>query len=510
MLTVAAHLTRIALLALFVIYQFLRDRVPVIGRRRLVVLGALGAAAFAAHLEFFAGEHFHIHEFYHYYINSKYFAELGYTGLYDATVIADHEDDPAAFDLPEVGVRSLVTYEVGPRRAVLERAAEIRSAFSAERWAGFKSDIAWFRRTDGILWRMGDSLRDHGYNGSPLHTAILGGLARQPFLGTGDFISIARWFDVALVLLGTALVARLAGAEAGLLFLFFWAVNPFNDHAYIGGAYLRYLYLMALLAALLAWRRGRFVTSGVAIAVAILLRGFPALLLAGLAAQNLLSRDRRALLRRHAPLYAAAAATAFVLVAATAFLRTPDAGHPWAAFAHKLSLHGGKISPNVVTLRYLFFYSEAHDARAITRATREGRKVDWVVESEKTFADRRPAYLGTLAVTAVALVVLLRRGRPEDGLFAGLVVLFSCFHLAHYYYAMLALVPFLYARDRDGTTPLALLCMAAAAVMVLFRASDLIDLRFCLLSALLTAYFAAVVAGRIKDPGAAPHPLQAR
>jgi hypothetical protein len=500
-LTAAAHLAQAALLALFLVLR---------RRRSLVVLGGLAAVAFAAHLEFFTTGHLHVHEFFHYYINSKYFAELGYTGLYDATVIADHEDDPAAFDLPDIGVRSLATYEVGPRRAVLERADAIRSAFTPGRWAEFKADIAWFRQTDGILWRMGDSLRDHGYNGSPLLTAILGGLARQPFLATPDFIGVARWLDVALVLLGTALLARVAGAEAGLLFLFFWAANPFNDHAYIGGAYLRYLSLISMLAAVVAWRLGRFVVAGAAIAIAILLRGFPALLLAGLVAQNLLSRDRRALLRRHAPLFAAAAVTGLVLIGATSFERTPDGSNPWAAFAHKMSLHGGKISPNVVTLRYLFFYSEDHNARAITEATRQGRKVDWVAEAEKTFAGHRAGYLAALAVTAVALVVLLRRGRPEDGLFAGLVVLFAWFHLAHYYYAMLALVPFLYPRDRDGTTPLALLCLAAAAVMALVRGTENIDLRFLLLSGLLAIYFAVVVARRIADPATAPALARAR
>ncbi len=31
----------------------------------------------------------HYHEFFHYYLGSKYFAELGYTGLYDCVVVAE-------------------------------------------------------------------------------------------------------------------------------------------------------------------------------------------------------------------------------------------------------------------------------------------------------------------------------------------------------------------------------------------------------------------------------------
>jgi len=454
-----------------------------------------------AHLDFLTGEHFHIHEFYHYYVNTRYFPELGYSSLYDATVVADYEDDPAAFDLPEVGVRSLLTCEVGPRHAVLDRAETIRSPFSQERWAEFKSDIGFFRETDGILWRMGDSLRDHGYNGSPLVTAILGGLARQPFLPTPTFIRIARWFDVLLVIAATALICAWFGAEPGLLFLFFWAVNPLNDHAYIGGAYLRYLDLFALLAGLLFYRRGRFVASGIMFAVASLLRGYPVLLLAGLLAQNLSSRDRRTLLRRHAPLFAAAAAAALVLVAGTSLIRSHEGRNPWAGFAHKLSLHGERISPNVVSLRYLFFYSEAHNVREITRSLEQGRRVDWVVEADRTFAANRALYLTTMAVLAAVLLVLLRRGRPEGGLFAGLVVIFAWLHLAHYYYSMLALVPFIYPRRREGATPVALLWICVAAVLVIPWASEGLDFRFCLLSGLLTLYFTAVIALRVHDPG---------
>jgi len=500
-LTAAGHLAQVALLALFIPLQFLKDRVPAIGRRYLVILGGLGAVALMAHLDFFAGGHFHVHEFYHYYVNSKYFPQLGYSGLYDATVVADYEDDPAAFDLPEVGVRSLLTYEVGPRHAVLERAGAIRSAFTSERWAEFKRDIGYFRETDGVLWRMGDSLRDHGYNGSPLVTAILGGLARQPFLPTPAFIRIARWFDILLVILGTTLVMRWVGPEAGLLFLFFWAVNPFNDHAYIGGAYLRYMYLFALLAGLVAYGKGRYALSGAMFAVAILLRGFPALLLAGLLAQSLLSRDRRALLKRHAPLFASAAAAALVLVAATSLIRSPDGRNPWTGFAHKLALHGDRISPNVSSLRYLFFYSDAHNVREVTRSLQQGRRVDWVVETGRTFAAHRAAYLATMAVLAVVLLVLLRRGRPEDGVFAGLVALFAWFHLAHYYYSMLALVPFIYPRRRDGATPVAILWIGAAAVLVFPWTSEVLDFRFFLLSVLLALYFAAVLALRIHDRG---------
>jgi len=306
----------IALAALALLVVALLPRWPALARRRTTIVILLALAAVPAHLNFLRREHLHTNEFFHYYVGTKYFAEVGYSGLYDAAVVADAEDDPA-HHTPAQGVRSLTTYAIEPRQAALDRRDAIKARFSAGRWAAFKEDVAWFRAADGVLWTLGDTLKDHGYNGTPLVTAILGGVARQPFVGPGTFIPIAAWFDLGLVLLAAALVARAVGLETGAWFLFVWAVNPLNDYGYIGGAYLRTLHLVALAAALAAFARRRYVLSGIGLAVATLLRLFPIVFLAGLLAQAILCRDRARRLREQAPLYLAAALTAQVLIAGT-------------------------------------------------------------------------------------------------------------------------------------------------------------------------------------------------
>lgn len=499
-----AHpLIQILLLAAFISLILLKDRIPAIGKRFPVLLGVLAIVAFLPHVGFLARERFNINEFYHYYVATKYFPELGYPGLYEATVVADYEDDPSSYD-PNQGLRSLRTYDMEPRLVPVVRADAIRAPFSTERWAAFKSDIAFFRETDGVLWKVGESLQDHGYNGSPLVTAVLGGLARQPFLSSPTYIRLAAWFDIALVIIAGACLALWIGPESGLLFLFLWAANPFNDFAYIGGAYLRHLHLVVLLVALLAYVKERFILSGAAFAIAVLLRVFPGFLIAGLLAQNLLSRDRRALLRRHAPLFASAAATALILVAATSLIHSPDGGNIWGGFVEKLSLHSHRLSVNVLGLSYLFFYSDEHNVAEILRAWEGGRALDWAAEAGRTFAANRGSYLGVTAALALALLVLLRRGRPPDGSFAGLVAMFACLHLAHYDYCVLALVPFIFPGRRDVLVTLALLWMAAAAVRLLPQAVAVLDFRFYVLSALLSLGFAALLVLRARDRGAAP------
>lgn len=490
------------LLGAFLLLVLLKDRIPAVARREAPLIGILAAVALLPHVVFVAREGFNLNEFFHYYVGTKYFPEVGYSGLYEATVVADFEDDPSSLD-PDLQVRSLRSYRMEPRPAVIARADAIRARFSPERWAAFRSDIAYFREVDGVLWKVGESLQDHGYNGSPLVTAILGGLARQPFLSTPAYIRLAAWLDVVLVVLAGAIVAIRIGPGTGALFVFLWAVNPFNDAAYTGGAYLRHLHILALLVALLAYARGRMILSGGAFAVAGLLRVFPFILIAGLALQNLASRDRRALLRRHAPLFAATAVTVLLLVAATALLPAPDGENAWVEFGQKLSLHSERLSVNLLGLGYLFFYGDDHNVAAIQRAWEEGRAIDWSIEAGKAFAANRGYYVGMLVLLGAALLVLLRRGQPHDGLFAGLVLVFGCLHLAHYDYAVLALVPFMFPERRDALLALAGFWIAAAAARLLPQAVAIPDFRFFVLSALTALYLATMLALRFWNQAAA-------
>ena len=495
------YTTLFVLLGFAAILTWFRDDPTMHGRRYAVALGLLALPALLAHLQFAplrpGVEVVHWGEFYHYYLNTKYFGELGYTGLYDATVIADHEDDPASWQ-PDLMVRSLRTYELGMRGEVLERAGTIRAAFAENRWQSFKRDVAVFRAAPGSEWRESRYQQDHGYNGSPLVTLILGTLARQPFVDTGTFVRAAAWFDVALVLLAATALVLLAGAESAALFLFLWAANPFNDYPTIGGAYLRYLHLFPLLAMAVGYARRRYALCGASLALAIGLRIFPLYLAVGLAAQNLLSPARRHLLRRHVRLYAALAVGLVIIIAATSFQVSPDGPNPWRPYLGKLDLHARQLSYNVVSLQYLFFYGPDHNAAAIVQSWQDGRNLNWVTEADRAFAAHRSAYLATLGLVFAALALYLRRTSPVDGLFAGLALVFATRHLSHYDYFILALVPFFFPGRRDVLIALLLFWMAASISLFLPGPANIVDVRFFVLSLLMALWFAITPVLRVR------------
>ncbi|HUH01861.1 MAG TPA: hypothetical protein VML75_07680, partial [Kofleriaceae bacterium] len=76
----------------------------------------------------------------YYYLNSKYFAELGYFELYPAMLIADAEGERQLRKVDEY--RDLHTYDVVPRARATEQAARIRARFSPARWTAFRADVA--------------------------------------------------------------------------------------------------------------------------------------------------------------------------------------------------------------------------------------------------------------------------------------------------------------------------------------------------------------------------------
>jgi hypothetical protein len=432
-------------------------------------------------------------EFYHYYLNTKYFRELGYTGLYDATVVADHEDDPDSFN-PDQAVRSLVTYENTTRGAVLERAAAIRAAFPDDRWREFKSDIAVFRAAQPDEWRSSQRQQDHGYNGSPLVTLLLGTLARQPLVDTATFLRLAAWFDIALVLGAGAVLWAVAGAAEGALFLFLFAANPLNDFSTVGGAYLRYLHLLALLAMAVAYARRRYALAGGALALAIGLRVFPLYLAFGLAAKIVLGPGRRQLLREHARFFAALGIVLAVVVVASSFQPSPEGSNPWGPYVAKLGLHAQRLTYNVVSLQYPFFYGSDHNAAALIQAYQEGHPANWIVEANRAFAAHRGAWLGMLLFVFAGLALYVRSTTPADGLFAGLALVFVLLHVSHYDWCVLAIVPFLFPGRTDMLLALLAFFMAASISVFLPAAAAIVDLRFCILSLLTAAWFAAAMA----------------
>jgi hypothetical protein len=502
---------RLVLLVLYVSLAAMRPAWARLRRADAIVLSLMVAVCLVSYLGSVRfnpnARRIHIHHWdvYHYFIGTKYFAELGYRDLYRATAIADFEDDRANFR-PDLLIRDLRNnVDQIPRSTALEDRTRIKTRFAEPgRWREFKDDIAFFRSADRKLWRASKFQQDHGYNGAPLTTALLGFLANQRLVDTSTFLRFIVWADLALVLLLALVIARAHGATLGLTFLFFWFVNPFNDYDYLGGSFLRYNHFLAAALGIALYHSGKPIASGASFALATLFRIFPFFFVAGLVAGDLLRPNRKSLLRANRSFYLSYAATAALILAATSALRTPDAQVGWLAFFERITQHASVQAHNVIGLKCPFMYSHEHNLEEVIASQQEGETGDWELEwsaqRDELYREREPLYLGAVAVLLGLAIPYLRRSRREEALFLGIFGAFLPLLLAHYYYCMLALIPLIFPDDRRIWSLLGLFMIPITATSSLGPLAKIPDLAYLVYSLEVLALLLGVVLLKVWSP----------
>lgn len=158
-------------------------------------LAALASLAAIAYLNFFSfhGEHtfVHYHDVAHYYLGSKYFRQLGYGNLYPAMLRAEAESFDDHFKTIEA--RDLRSGDLVHIQVLLEESAVAKAAFTPERWADFRTDVACFREALGPQY--GKLFQDHGFNATPLWALGGGALANLVPAGSGTGILLLTLLD---------------------------------------------------------------------------------------------------------------------------------------------------------------------------------------------------------------------------------------------------------------------------------------------------------------------------
>jgi hypothetical protein len=218
----------------------------------------------------------------HYYLNARYFEELGYYDLYPAVILADHQSGGPHF---KEGNKYLAQNEAGhgfmPIGHALERGLIVRNErFTPERWAEFTHDTLYLQREikgfSDDLWR--EMIQDHGFNGTPVWTTFARPLAR---LVPVEQIKWLCWIDPLLLLGATILIGFAYGPNIALWAWLFLMVGYSSRWPTITWAYLRYDWVAGLMAGMAMLRLGRPVWAGALTAWSATLRFFPALWMTG-------------------------------------------------------------------------------------------------------------------------------------------------------------------------------------------------------------------------------------
>jgi hypothetical protein len=273
--------------ALLLMYEVraarLRERIPRRTKRWVAIV--LTVVAFFTYFDFFNpnvrySEYYHRHEFFHYYLGSKYFKEIGYNQLYECTAVAEIELGRGA----TVAKREIRDLRVNLIKQVkdtyiLTDPGQCKNRFTPARWEDWKKDVDWFYHSSvGSYW---DNMqKDHGYNPPPVWTMT--GKFFGSFAPAGDkFFKLLSMIDVAFHVGIVLLFYWAFGFRVMAVATVFWGCNAPANFYWTGGAFLRQDWLFFLVASLCLTRKRKFFLAGASLMWSGLLRVFPLIFFGG-------------------------------------------------------------------------------------------------------------------------------------------------------------------------------------------------------------------------------------
>jgi len=448
---------------------------------QLLVGAALAAVAAYYNFGFFHGSGYvHHWETFHYVLGSKYFPELGYDGLYAASVRAEIEGG-ASPRLP-ANLRDLRTNEVVPTQTLEWQMGEVKRRFTPERWKAFVADNRHFLESNDPVY-LAKVRIDHGYNPTPAWTFV----ARlfDGWLAVGE-TTLGLWaaLDPLLLAVAFVFVFRPFGSLAGTLTLVVFGLGYPWRFDWVGGAFLRQDWFAAVLVAVCMVKRERYATAGALLGYAVSVRLFPAAFFFGpavLAVRAMVKKEDTAWLRRLA--LGAALSVGLCLAAGSLTGRGMAA---WGDFARNFQKHRATWLTNNVGLKNTLLYGPDTFQRRTVDWTLPEPWTRWQRKMDEMEAARRPLLaLATLAFLGTVAAAAWRADRTEAVLL-GIPAVFAAGVLTCYYWVMLAAVPM--ARRSW------LVAGALAASVVLFvfdLATPSFELIYGVMSWLLLALFVA-------------------
>lgn len=440
----------------------------------LVVLAVVFAFGVFHNLGTMRGGTFvHTADMFHYYIGPKYFKELGYDDQYNAVIVADTEQGNELARAPFL--TDLRTYQNTSREKVLGDANRIRNLFSDQRWTAFKDDIAFFKtltgspRSPGLFFL----LMDHGYNGSPVSTFILGTIAN---IVPVTHLRPLAFLDVFLEVAMSALVFRTFGFEMGALFSVYFCVNVLNPHDYISGSFLRYDWLFYLVVAVCLLERGRHAWSAFFLTLAAMIRIFPLALFFGIGVIIVEhARATRTVDKKHKRFVLAAGATAAALILVPAVSLGSITRQPWTEFSEKISLHDKGVYVNHLGLRGIALFEPSHLSLEKFIEKYKSEYTDdivrhWQDVKEREFEKKRPLItFASLLLLAYLTRIIRTRDSETESVVWPLMLVYAMSYPSHYYYAFLCLFTLLFfkrANTLDALVPLGLLLALNVGILV--------------------------------------------
>jgi hypothetical protein len=387
-------------------------------------------------------EYYHRHEFYHYYLGSKFFNEVGYTRLYECTAIAEVELGRGA-NIRKRDIRDLRDNLIKPTvdTEVIKDPKHCTDHFTKDRWAAFKKDVDWFYKSAaGSYWE--NMIKDHGYNPPPVWTMTGKFFANMGVADDGFFKWLAC-IDIFLHLGAVAMLVWAFGWRTTAIAVVFWGCNKAADFYWTGGAFLRQDWWFFLVASLCLTRKRFFFLAGFALMWSALLRIFPAIFFGGWAIMILLhwfqvarkKRQEPFFRRDHVMLVAGSVLALATLVPLSIASTGKDSYKDF--FAHTLETHQNTALTNHMGLESIMVHNWDGRMRFLRNDNQDDPFEGWKANRSTRFEEMKPIFLAIVVGLAAWMAWAMRRSRLLwVALPLSLPLVCALSNLTCYYYSM--------------------------------------------------------------------------
>jgi hypothetical protein len=411
----------------------------------------------------------------------KYVDELGYDGVYLASVkaYADEELGGSLEPIADTRLRDLRDYEMRTVKELSDEIHAVKERFSPERWDELKRDMAYFWEAMGKNAYL-DSLRDHGGNATPAWLLPAYWIYRSADAKESTFLWAAL-LDPLSLLLFFVVAWRTFGLRAALVCLVaYGAATIYQFGSNWGGSTLRNDWMVLIGLGVCALKSRRLVLAGVLLGWAAMIRACPALALAFLAAPvgwKLFEAlrappgdgERKRRWAELVPLVKVGVGVVAVVVALGA-MSTATFGweKSWGAWSQKISMHANRPNVNHLGLTALVSFDPDNLWHNLRKRGEDPEL--WGPRTAQTMKDRRWLIIaGMLFYTALA-VVACRRLRFADAAVVGTMMIPIYFYPSNYYLHILFIWPLMLAgwpgakREKEWSV-LAATVLLACAIM---------------------------------------------
>jgi len=464
-------------------HRFAKGLKPEGAGQLLGLMAIIAGLAYTNFGEFNGWPPIHSREMYHYFLGAKYFPELGYDGLYMASVEAQRESG-SKYQIQDF-IRDLPSNRVRPMTELRPHAAEVRSRFTDERWRRFVADHDYFLVS---TYPVINFFRyDHGYNPPPNWTFAGQLVSRWLTAGEASLQGIAM-LDFLLLAVSFAAIYRTFGARVACLGLLIFGLGAPWRFDWTGGAFLRNDWFALLALGLCALKRERFLAAGMLIGYSASLRVFPAAFLVGPAVLAVGEAVRRKPIRWFLRLSAGVAMSLFLAF----FLGCLVGNGPsaWPEFFRNIRQHHQSASPNSVGLKSVVLMDAAVKARHQADSSLLESIAGWDRRMDRVVENRRPLIV-VASMVFVLMVILAMRNRTVVEVSAmGVALVFGIMAPSCYYFVFLVFVPLV----DNGWRPTAAVLATSAVVFFLRLEPRIYETIYGVTSWVLLAVFVAWMA----------------